>query len=182
MNLMVAKILCCCWFALALDSASTIAQDWTRFRGPNGSGISTGPGVPPVEWNDTKNIKWKIELPGPGHSSPIVVGGKVLLTCWTGYGVEKGSKQQDLRLHVLCINRENGEQLWDREFGPTLPEELYQGMFTEHGYASHTPVTDGKHVWAYFGKSGVVCLDMQGNLIWQKNLGNQLDPDHWGSA
>ena len=55
-------------------------------------------------------------------------------------------------------------------------------MFREHGYASHTPVTDGHHVWAYFGKSGIICLDMDGNEIWRKNLGHKLDPDKWGSA
>ena len=165
-----------------MNGAPTAAQDWVRFRGPNGSGISSDTKVPPVQWDDTKNIKWKTDLPGPGHSSPIIVDRKVFVTCWTGYGVEKEKSQEDLRLHVLCFDRENGQRLWDRAFEPTLPEEPYQDMFREHGYASHTPVTDGKHLWAYFGKSGVVCLDMEGNLIWRKNLGQQLDPDHWGSA
>ncbi|GAG93358.1 unnamed protein product, partial [marine sediment metagenome] len=63
-----------------------------------------------------------------------------------------------------------------------VPEEPYKGMFTEHGYASHTPVTDGEHIWAFFGKSGAVCFDMQGKQIWRKNLGEKLDPEHWGSS
>jgi outer membrane protein assembly factor BamB len=169
---------------LATICLTANAQDWPRFRGPNGSGVSTGDATPPVTWSDTENLKWKIELPGPGHSCPIVVGDKVFLTCWTGYGVDEGATQEDLRLHLLCFNRADGEQVWGKALEPTLPEETYaQGnMFAEHGFATHTPVSDGKHVWAFFGKSGAVCFDMDGNEKWRKNLGKDLDPKRWGSS
>ena len=181
MNLLLKKSLLVVALVATL-SGSLIAQDWARFRGPNGTGVSDSEVAPPVEWNDTKNMKWKIELPGPGHSCPIVVGDKVFVTCWTGYGVEEGAKQEDLRLHLLCYNRENGEQVWDRAIEATLPEQNYGGMFAEHGYATHTPVSDGEHVWAFFGKSGAICFDMEGNEIWRKNLGKNLDPKQWGSS
>ena len=182
MNAAITTMFCFLLTFTLTWGADINADEWTRFRGPNGSGISNDNATPPIEWNDSNNIKWKIKLPGPGHSSPIVIDTKVFLTCWTGYGVETGLKQRDLRLHLLCFDRENGKQLWDRAIEPTLPEEPYRSMFKEHGYASHTPVTDGKRVWAYFGKSGAVCFDMQGNQIWRKNLGKKLDPDHWGSS
>lgn len=162
--------------------ANVNAQDWPRFRGPNGTGVSSDSASTPVEWSNEKNMKWKIELPGPGHSCPIVVGDKIFVTCWTGYGVDEGTKQEDLRLHLLCIDRSNGKTVWDRAIEPTLPEEPYRGMFAEHGYATHTPVSDGKHVWAYFGKSGAICFDMDGNEQWRKNLGEKLDPKKWGSS
>ena len=171
------------FLAVTAFAATLDAQDWTRFRGPNGSGVSPSDASLPVEWSEDKNMKWSIDLPGPGHSSPIIIDDKVLLTCWTGYGVEGGSKQQkDLRLHLLCFNRENGEKVWGKAIEASLPEENYGGMFAEHGYATHTPVSDGKHVWAYFGKSGAICVDMDGNEVWRKNLGSDLHSKRWGSA
>lgn len=167
---------------VAVLGCTVFAQDWTRFRGPNGTGVADGEKSTPVEWNDSKNMKWKIELPGPGHSCPIVVAGKVFVTCWTGYGVDEGATQEDLRLHLLCYDRSNGEQLWGKAIEATLPEQRYGGMFAEHGYATHTPVSDGEHVWAFFGKSGVVCFDMEGEEKWRKNLGEKLDPKQWGSS
>jgi hypothetical protein len=65
---------------------------------------------------------------------------------------------------------------------PVLPEDRYGGMFAEHGYASHTPVSDGEHVYAYFGKSGAVAYDLEGKQLWQTVVGEELDPRNWGSA
>ena len=171
------------FLTVSLFVSTLEAQDWTRFRGPNGSGLGSSSSPLPVEWSEDKNTKWSIDLPGPGHSSPIIVGDKIFLTCWTGYGVDGGSKrQEDLRLHLLCFNREDGETLWNKVIEPSLPEENYGNMFAEHGYATHTPVSDGEHVWAYFGKSGAVCFDMEGNEVWRKNLGSDLHSKRWGSA
>ena len=176
-----AKTLALFFLTTSLIASTLSAQDWTRFRGPNGSGISTSDASLPVEWNKDKNIKWEIDLPGPGHSSPIIVGDKIFLTCWTGYGVDS-KDQEDLRLHMFCFNRENGDTLWNKTVEPSLPEENYGGMFAEHGYTTHTPVSDGNHVWAYFGKSGAVCFDMDGNEVWRKDLGSDLHSKRWGSA
>lgn len=176
---LLAKLALC---IIVLPGTSLLfSQDWPRFRGPNGSGLSPSTKDIPTNWKDV-NIKWKLKLPGPGHSSPIVVDDKLFLTYWSGYGVDENATQKDLRLHLLCIDKTTGQKRWDQSIEPALPEEPYQAMFKEHGYASHTPVSDGKHVWAYFGKSGAVCFDLEGNLIWQKRLGNELDPDHWGSS
>ncbi len=159
------------------------AADWTRFRGPNGSGIAADETVP-SEWSETQNLKWKAALPGPGSSSPIVVGDKVFLTCWNGYGTDRSDPGniEDLMLHLVCVNRTDGEILWTKPVEPTGKEEEFRGMFAENGYASHTPCSDGERVYAFFGKSGVVAFDLNGKKLWQTPLGTESDRRGWGSA
>jgi len=83
----------CLMFAVTLACAHPLASraaepEWSRFRGPNGSGHAPG-SAPPITWSDAQNLKWKTELPGPGTSSPILAGNRIFLTCWTGYGATK---------------------------------------------------------------------------------------------
>ena len=171
--------------AVGLSSMAVVsAGDWPRFRGPNGTGVSLDEKAPPVEWSETKNLKWKFELPGPGLSCPIVVGNKVIVTCWSGYGTTaaRDAKQDQLQRHLVCVDRHSGQQLWNTSIDPELPEDNYRGMFTENGYASHTPVSDGKHIYAFFGKTGVVAFDMDGKKLWQTKVGKDSDPRGWGTA
>ena len=79
--------------ALSVETAT--AGDWARFRGPNGSGVSADEAAIPAEWSDSKNLQWKAELPGPGASSPIVVGGRVFVTSWSGYADDSGDDGDD---------------------------------------------------------------------------------------
>ncbi|QEG35051.1 PQQ-binding-like beta-propeller repeat protein [Bythopirellula goksoeyrii] len=169
---------------LAISVPHTIASDWSRFRGPNGSGVSPDTETMPATWTDTENVKWSIDLPGPGSSCPIVVGDKVFVTCWSGYGLDRNEPgdQEDLKRHLVCVNRENGKVLWDKSIDPYLPEDEYGGMFAEHGYASHTPVSDGEKVYAFFGKTGVVAFDMDGNKLWQTSVGMESGIQNWGTA
>lgn len=172
-------------FALLMLISSSVQADWMRFRGPNGSGVSDETQATPAEWSSQKNLKWKVALPGPGSSSPIIVGDKVFVTCWSGYGMSRNEPpgdQKDLRRHLICLDRKTGKILWDRSVKPVLPEDVYTGMFAEHGFASHTPTSDGKHVYAYFGKSGAVAYDMEGTQLWQTIIGDELDPRRWGSS
>ncbi len=164
--------------------ASSASADWSRFRGPNGSGISSDSGSLPTQWGPTENLKWKVPLPGPGSSSPIVVGDKVLVTCWTGYGTsrENPGDQAQLRRHLVCLDRETGTTLWSKSIEPVLPEDDYRGQFTQHGYASHTPVSDGERIYTYFGKTGAMAFDLDGNVLWQTPIGTESDPRGWGSA
>ena len=101
------------------------AADWTRFHGSDGSGVSLDKQPLPTTWSETENLKWKAKLPGPGSSSPIVIGRRVVVTCWTGYGAEPGREgdQKDLRRHVLCFDRDSGKVLWDQVVEPVLPED-----------------------------------------------------------
>lgn len=159
------------------------AEDWTRFRGPNGGGISES--KIPVSWTPEANVAWKGELPGPGVSSPIVVGDKVFVTCYSGYGVDRGNPGdiEDLMRHLVCFDANTGEKLWQKDVKAAQPEDPYTGIgVTAHGYASHTPVSDGKNVYVFFGKSGAFGFDMEGNQLWQHSVGTESDPRKWGSS
>lgn len=161
---------------------TTVASggDWMQFRGPHGLGVSDDKDVP-VKWSATENIAWQADLPGPGASSPIVVGDKVYLTCYTGYGIEpaKGA-DKDLRRHLLCFDRHSGKELWQKTFEPKLPEHGYQGEGSYHGYAASTPCSDGERLYVFFGKSGVYGLDLDGEQQWHATVG---DGTHgWGSG
>ena len=168
-----------------LVAGTASSADWTRFRGPNGSGIGTGDALPPQTRSDSENVKWKTALPGPGLSSPIVVGDRVVVTCWSGYAVDPASpgSPDDLKRNVVCLDRATGDIQWQHVQDPVLPEDTYRGMFAQNGYASHTPVTDGARVYAFFGKTGVVALDLtSGQKLWQKSVGENLEGKGWGSA
>lgn len=176
-----------CWIAFLLAATMTSygqAADWSRFRGENGSGLSSSDAPTPTTWSEEENLKWSLELPGPGLSSPIVVGDRVFVTCWTGYvaGGDSSDNQEDLKRVLVCVDRQSGEINWTRSVDAKLPEDEYSGMFAEHGFASHTPASDGDMVVAFFGKTGVFAYDMEGNELWRADVGSELEPRKWGSA
>lgn len=171
--------------ASAVMPDAVVAADWLRFRGPNGSGISPDSDPAPVTWNATENLKWKVALPGGGVSCPIVVGNKVFVTCYSGYGLDRREpgEQADLKRHLVCVDRSNGQVLWEKSFQAVLPEDPYSGPgVPEHGYASHTPVSDGQRLFVFFGKSGVHAFDLDGNELWKTTVGQDSDPRQWGSS
>ena len=170
---------------LALSMSSPLAaEDWSRFRGPNGSGVAVDAQSLPESFSATENLQWKVPLPGPGSSSPIVVGQKVLITCWSGYGLsrQEPGDLKALKLHLMCFDRQSGKQLWDEAIDAHFPEEEYYGMFAEHGYASHTPVSDGKQVFVYFGKTGLFAFDLNGKKQWSKSVGTGVGAKGWGTS
>lgn len=166
-------------FLASLLPAFTSEPDWPRFRGPNGSGIATG-AQPPTTWSDTQNVKWKTELPGPGTSSPIVVGERVFLTCWTGYGATKG--KSSLSRELVCVDRASGKVKWAKSIAGESPADQFDGYLPEHGYASHTPASDGDKVFVYFGRGGAAAFDLEGKQLWHVKLGNSANQKNWGSA
>ncbi len=171
--------------AVGAGTLSTARADWTRFRGPNGSGVAADKDATPTTWSDKENLKWKIALPGAGVSCPIVVGDKVFVTCYSGYGVNREDigKEKDLKRHLVCIDRATGKTVWEKVVPSTAAEDPYQGMgVPQHGYASHTPTSDGKNVYVFFGKSGVLAFDMAGNQLWQASVGTKSDDREWGSS
>jgi outer membrane protein assembly factor BamB len=155
------------------------ADDWRGFRGTKGDGYSPDKNTP-VKWTGTDNIAWKYKFPGPGSSSPIVVGDKILVTCYTGLPDKK------LMLHVICLDRAKGTPLWQKDIPARLPETPYtdknNSFIMEHGYASSTPVSDGTNVYVFFGKTGVFAFDLKGNQLWHKSVGDKLDKNKWGTA
>ncbi len=167
---------------LAVFGVSALAgADWRQFRGPGGLGTSTEKGLP-LEWSSQKNIVWKTPLPGPGTSSPVTIGDRIFLTCYTGYALDTSDpgNMNELKRHVLCVDRKNGKILWTKEFAPVLPEHQYRGEGSYHGYSSSTPTSDGERLYVFFGKSGVFCLDLDGKQLWHVLVGKGTSG--WGSA
>ncbi|MEN1679367.1 MAG: PQQ-binding-like beta-propeller repeat protein [Planctomycetota bacterium] len=162
--------------ALAASPVTVDAAEWTRFRGPDGMGYGEGPAVP-FEFGDSTNLAWKARLPGAGSSSPVVTGGRVFLTCYTGSGGGRGLARQ-----VVCLDLGTGKPLWQREVESQRRDDPYQGYLTEHGYASNTPVTDGERLFVFLGKSGVLAYDLQGNQLWRVDVGEESSNREWGSA
>ncbi len=151
------------------------ANDWPQFRGPGGNATSDERGLP-IEWGSKKNLVWKTELPGPGSSSPITLGDRVFVTCYTGYGLDRQQPgdMQDLQRHLLCLDRAKGTILWDKVAKTLLPEQPYEQWIPRHGYASSTPAADSQRVYVFFGKSGVVAFDHDGRQLWHADVGSQI--------
>src|SRR5579864_2551119 len=170
-------LVCVC----ALGAGLSLGADWAQFRGPHGLGTSPEKGLP-VEWSSDKNIVWRTPLPGAGGSCPITVGKRIYLTCYSGYGADpaKVGKMEDLKRHLVCLDRASGKILWTKEFKPLLPEHGYKGEGSYHGYSSSTPASDGQRLYVFFGKSGVYCFDLDGKEQWHVSVGTKIDG--WGSG
>ena len=143
------------------------ASDWPGYRGPTGEGLSNDTKVP-TEWNDKKNLKWKIKMPGKGFSSPIVVGDYAFVTCYSD-----AENLENLKRHLLCIHRHEGKVVWSKVIPSTASATRGPSFGTRHGYASHTPVSDGERVFVLFGSSGVLAFDFKGNQLWKKSVGEE---------
>lgn len=139
----------------------------------------------PVEFSDSKNVKWKIEIPGRGFSTPIVWGDRMYLTTAipTGKTVPMpeapGSRMgggngagQEHRLVLLCLDRSTGKTIWERNVKTAIPHEGYHRMYGS--FASNSPVTDGKNIYAFFGSRGVYCFTLDGKPVWEKDFGVQM--------
>lgn len=133
------------------------AEDWPQWRGPGGLAVSTEKQVP-TRWTKTENIRWSALIPGEGSSSPIVWGKRVFVT--------SSQKRGEQRL-LHTLDRDTGELLRSREIADDNPEITSSVT----GYAASTPATDGRHVVAFFGNAGVACYDFNGDILWQRRLG-----------
>ncbi len=170
--------------ALCSQSASADEKDanrnWPQWRGPLATGVAPN-GDPPTDWSEEKNIRWKTELPGLGHSTPIVWGDRIFLTAAEPFGEAGEPKYSDApgahdnlpvthqhRFIVLAVNRRDGKIAWQRAVHEALPHE--GGHYTG-SLASASPVTDGEHVFFFFGSYGLYCFDLAGKLVWKKDLG-----------
>ena len=144
-------------FVFAAFTNGLAAGDWPGFRGPLGNGVSDEVGLP-VVLDAKKHIAWRIDLPGRGLSSPLVVGDRVFVTA-------SGGTRQD-RLQVLCLNAADGSVIWQRQFwamGSTM-------CHNKTSIAAPTPVTDGRLIFAIFSSNDLFCLDLDGNLQWLRGM------------
>ncbi|MBM4032592.1 MAG: serine/threonine protein kinase [Planctomycetes bacterium] len=155
-----------------------VAGPWAQFRGPRGLATSAEKGLP-TRWGPQEGIAWKAELPGGGASTPIILGDRIFLTCFSGYlvpGEPKGELDQ-LKRHVVCLSRRDGKLLWSKAIPARMPEER---TIREHGYAANSVFTDGERAYAFLGTSGVFAYDLDGKQLWQANVGSKTSG--WGTA
>lgn len=164
------------------SAAAAVAQDWPSFRGPNGRGVGTG--SPPLTWNveTGENVKWKTEIPGLAHSSPIIWGDRIYLTTsipteageptldtgWIGGSGESAKDTGEWAWKLICLDKATGRTVWEQTAHTGVP------TFKRHLKASHancTPATDGTHVVAFFASEGLYCYSAGGELLWKKDLG-----------
>jgi hypothetical protein len=147
--------------------AAAHAENWPGWRGPRGDGTSAEKHVPST-WSQDENVRWKVKLPGPGNSSPIVWGDRVFLTQSLD---TKGTERA-----VMCFDRKNGNLLWQK----VTPFRGEEPTHATNPYGAATPVTDGERVIASLGSAGVVCYDLTGKQLWHRDLGKFIHI--WGNA
>jgi outer membrane protein assembly factor BamB len=182
-----------CWLlTVTVALADPVDRDthgnWPQWRGPLGTGVAPD-GNPPVEWSDRdrQNIRWKTELPGRGHSTPIVWNNRIFVTTAIPYGealpprYSKAPGAHDNvpvthrhKFVVIALDRQNGRIVWQRTVREVLPHE---GHHQTGSFASSSAVTDGEHVYASFGSYGLYCLDFDGKEVWRADFG-LLQPLH----
>ncbi len=157
------------------EAADEALQYWPQWRGPFGNGVATTDG--PLHFGATENVKWKIEIPGRGISTPIVWGDRLFLTTaipveQDGQSPRRGTSLVSQRFDVICIDRRTGELLWQQTAKEAMPHEGYHRSLGS--YANASPVTDGEHVYVFFGSFGLYSFDMDGNLEWSRDFGVQM--------
>jgi len=178
----------------SLFVAATAHANWPSWRGPSSDG--TAPNAnPPLEWSETKNVKWKKVLPGEGTATPIVWGDKVFILAAlkesatapadaaqndsTNRRGRPEKPTENYKFVVLCLDRATGNVIWEKVAVTAVPHE---GHHQDHGFASASPVTDGEVVLAYFGSRGLYCYDLEGNMKWSKDFGDMITRNGFGEG
>jgi outer membrane protein assembly factor BamB len=162
---------------LPLAAQGTGEKFWPQWRGPHASGVSRSAN-PPLEWGEGKNIRWKIDLPGRGASTPVIWGDRVYVS--TAVPVGGAGARAQHRFLVMAVNRQDGKVVWQHTAREEAPHE---GTHQEFGtMASASAVTDGQHVIASFESRGIYALDMNGKLVWQKDLGDKTMRNEFGEG
>ena len=180
--------------ALILTASHPAAQtvdphrNWPQWRGPDGSGVSLTAN-PPLEWSETKNIKWKVEIPGRGHATPVVWGDRLFVLTAVpaaAQGEAQHAPRGGLnprgvhRFVVMALDRRTGRTVWERVATEQEPHEA--GHTDNSSWASSSPITDGESVFAYFESFGLYAYDMNGNLRWSKDLGDKRMRNQFGEG
>ena len=162
-----------------LTAADPVAEQfWPQWRGPYASGVSRRAN-PPLEWSETKNIRWKVEIPGRGSASPVVWGDRLFVVSAIPVGIpgaaahqpRAGIEPRDVhRFVVMAIDRRSGRVAWERT---AREERPHQPSMKDGTWASSSAITDGRRVFAFFESSGLYAYDMEGTLLWQKHFGDK---------
>lgn len=170
---------------------------WPQWRGPTGNGVALV-GNPPSSWSEQENVRWKVRVPGEGHATPVVWGDKVFVLTAEAVGggqagqsgeatTAAGGRRQgrgnapteEYAFKTLCLDLKSGAVRWERVSRREVPHE---GRQESNTHASASPITDGEHVIAFFGSHGLFCYDMEGGLVWEKDLGDMRTRNGFGEG
>ena len=177
---------------LAITGASGAADDddadqfWPTWRGPLATGVAPG-GDPPTEWNEGTNIRWKVDVPGRGSASPIVWDDRVFVLTAVPVGVDSSDSDR-VGLHperiqqfsVIAYDRADGSVVWQRV---AREEQPHEGAHRQNGsWASGSAVTDGEHLFAYFGSRGLYCYTLDGEMVWDTDFGSKQMRNEFGEG
>ena len=206
-KLQIAALACCLsntWLPLQSNAAS----QWPSWRGPQANGVATD-AHPPIQWSETNHVQWKVALPGRGSSTPILWDDQVFILTAIPTGPEAAAETADAsgqppdrserprrggggggggmvdrptraqQFTVLSFDRKTGKQRWTQSPRTQLPHE---GHHKDHGFASASPVTDGKHLIVSFGSFGLYGYDLKGKLLWEKDLGDMRTRNSFGEG
>jgi outer membrane protein assembly factor BamB len=161
---------------------------WPYWRGPQRTGVALSDA--PTEWGDGHNVAWRAEIPGRGHSSPVVWGDRIFLTTAvpTGrtvtppagggggrpaFGDGGTGAFEEQRFEVLALDRDTGEVAWRRVAATAAPHEGYHSSYGS--FASHSPVTDGERLYVSFGSRGLYVYDLDGELLWSRDFAIEME-------
>lgn len=177
----------------AQDHSVAIQSYWHQWRGPLATGEALK-GFPPLKWDNSTNIRWKVALPGKGSSTPIIWGNRVFILAAVDTGKKGDDKpitndprfekktESPRSIHqflVLCYERDSGKEIWRQIATERVPHE---GHHPTHSYAASSPFTDGKRLYVNFGSRGVYCYDLEGKKLWSRDLGLMNTRYGWGEA
>ncbi len=178
--------------AVSMISARQVfAQNWPGWRS-DGRGISPEKNLP-LKWSENEGVMWKAPIPGAGHSSPIVWGNRVFVTTGVAEdpnvetfkggvfmgGDRRKPDESEYAYRVICLDADKGGILWSKDVARQTPKTR---RHTKNTYASETPVTDGKYVFASFGSAGLYAVDFQGTVLWKRDLGLMRGRAGWGTS
>ena len=171
-------------YLFAQEKLSEYEKNWPQWRGPYANGVAPA-GNPPIEWNENKNVKWKVEIPGKGHATPVIWRDQIILLSAVQSEKKVETREQEEKqqqnqwmspteteyIHkfvVISVDRNSGKIRWQT----TVREELPHSSTHQFGsWASNSPVTDGENIYVYFGSQGLFCLNKVGKIIWERDFG-----------
>lgn len=185
------------------EQISNYESNWHYWRGPHATGVAVDAN-PPTTWSETENVRWKVSIPGLGHATPIIWEDKIFIqTAIEGEmpvtetesteeatpppeesrrgrrGRRASRPLPSYKFVLLALNRRDGNIVWEKTLRETPPHE---GMHQDGSFASNSPVTDGEYIYSYFGSRGLYCLDMDGNMKWEKDIGNMRKSGTFGEG
>ncbi|MEM6675525.1 MAG: PQQ-binding-like beta-propeller repeat protein, partial [Planctomycetota bacterium] len=200
-----AAVLVASSFSGSSGEHSADAENWPSWRGPDRNGVAPGPAAP-TTWGEDSNVRWKVELPGLGISTPILWKDRLYVTTAVKTDrvpegadaapandpepepEQEGRRRRRRRtppptnlyeFRVLCLDRADGSVVWDTKVAESVPHEAGHNTNSQ---ASASPITDGEHVWAFFGSRGLHCLDMKGEVVWSKEFGRMQTRNQFGEG